>query len=281
MAPTTTIRPRTARRVDVAVDEVGERRRCRYRSRAARGSRSSAPRRRRRSPAARAPRSRAGGHDGKRRQAVDVGRETRSAPSRVPRRLLAPARAPRRCRLSSPPSTLVWPCSSVSAVARTTLRARRASGDSALSSRGVGLLGELDVVDDRRARRSRRRRSNRLRVVAARERPCCIARLEGSVIDRDDDDVARAIGGPQAEAHVDRGLLGAVEDVHGEAGDARRRGDAERACQRNARRRAEPGDARESHARLSGSGAVAAWRAAPSRGPSGGRGRRRIPRRRR
>ncbi len=60
-----------------------------------------------------------------------------STPPRPSGRLLAAASAPMLCRKASPPSTLLWPFSSVSAVASTTLFALSTAVMSALSSRGV------------------------------------------------------------------------------------------------------------------------------------------------
>ena len=127
--------PAHARGIDAAVDEVGERDGVDGAGRAAEVDPGAAvvegARRRRVTDAAR------GGH---RQRLEAAGRRRRSAAARRPGR---PAGCWRRrgrrgaARCSSPPSTLLWPCSSVSAVASTTLRARPTASISALSSRGV------------------------------------------------------------------------------------------------------------------------------------------------
>ena len=154
----------------------------------------------------------AGGGHRERLEAAGGGLEALQHAARPGRQVAGAGAAPRRARCSSPPSTLLWPCSSVSAVARTTLRARPTASISALSSRGRGLLGELDVVDDR-AGAVAAQAVDRLRVARARERPRLAEVVEGLVVDGHHQQARRRHRAAALEALVDRVLLEAGQQA--------------------------------------------------------------------
>ena len=123
---------------------------------------------------------------------------------------------------SSPPKIRLSPCLSVSVVERTTPPARPTDSIRALSWRGVGRLGELDVDRDRLGARFAQAVDHPC-VQRAREGPLHAEFAEGAVVDRDDDDVVRPLlGPPHREAGVDGLQLQAAHQV-GRVGDDRDR----------------------------------------------------------
>ena len=226
-APTTTILSRSSSGSTLPLDDLGERD-GRDRAAAVRGSRSRllavelaavdllAGRLPRPSPTAKLLEPWTGSRPAE--DAAGVGSRARVAGARADLR-----------STSSPPKTLVRAALvDLGRRQHDVVRARRRRRISALSSRGVGRLGELDVVGDR-SRAGLAQPVDQLAVQRAREGPALLEPPEGLVVDLDHDDVVgRASVPADREPCVDRVELGAANRLGGVGGEADRGGDYRR-----------------------------------------------------